>query len=244
MSSLRGTYWFLSNRFDITKADLRFDNVLGVDPVLDIEASTRLTAQERNNYLLAASADAQPQTYEIVVRIQGRSSEPQIAFESIPGDLDQAQILSQLTIGRFRGEGNTLVDFSDPLDNYVTQAINRQLSTELSQVFRGYVQEWSLERESGGLFAGSGGYLVGVRVPITSGLDVRYRQNVSGVGTPTAGQSPGTNPLERDVAAEYRINRFFYVTAGMAERRAAASSTTSASSTMDFNLNLKARWEY
>jgi hypothetical protein len=243
MGSLRGNYWFLSNRFDITKADLTFDNVSGVNPVLDVEASTRLTVAERGDLQLLTSSESRPESYEIVVRIQGRANEPQISFESIPGDLDQAQILSQLTIGRFRGEGNA-VDFRDPLDNYVTQAINRQLSAELSQVFKGYVQEWSLERESGGLFGGSGGYVVGVRVPITPDLDVRYRQNVSGVGTTPSSALPGTNPFERDVAAEYRINRFFYITAELAERRAAVGSTTSASGTTDFNVNLKARWEY
>ena len=92
MSSLRGTYWFLSNRFDVTKADLTFDNVLGVNPILDIEASTRLTVAERDNLNLLTSTDSHPESYEIVVRIQGRSSEPQISFESVPGDLDQAQI--------------------------------------------------------------------------------------------------------------------------------------------------------
>ena len=38
---MRGQYWFLSNRFRILNADLTFDNLQGVDPVLDIAAETR-----------------------------------------------------------------------------------------------------------------------------------------------------------------------------------------------------------
>jgi hypothetical protein len=50
--------------------------------------------------------------------------------------------------------------------------------------------------------------------------------------------------FERDVEAEYRLNRFFYVTTGYTQRRPVPGSTSSATASQDFNVNLKARWEY
>src|SRR5262249_27962213 len=45
MHSLRGTYWFLSNRFKVLNADLTFDNQQGVDPILDVAAEARVPGQ-------------------------------------------------------------------------------------------------------------------------------------------------------------------------------------------------------
>src|SRR5258705_10731180 len=42
LQSLRGTYYFLSNRFNVDNATLNFDNVSGVNPTLDAQATTRI----------------------------------------------------------------------------------------------------------------------------------------------------------------------------------------------------------
>src|SRR5204863_9256659 len=49
MSALRGTYYFLSNRFDLSKADLTFDNLSGVNPTLDVEAVTHIRQPVNSN---------------------------------------------------------------------------------------------------------------------------------------------------------------------------------------------------
>jgi hypothetical protein len=49
--------------------------------------------------------------------------------------------------------------------------------------------------------------------------------------------------LERDLQAEYRINRFFYITTELAQRRPLSVSTLP-TLVPEFNVNLKARWEY
>ena len=41
MHALRGTYYFLSNRFTVRQADLTFDNVSGVNPMMDAVATTQ-----------------------------------------------------------------------------------------------------------------------------------------------------------------------------------------------------------
>ena len=53
-----------------------------------------------------------------------------------------------------------------------------------------------------------------------------------------------TTPLERDVAAELRINRFFYFTSELTQRRTLTSTTGTGTTAPEFNVNLKARWEY
>lgn len=244
MNALRGTYWFLSNRFDVTTADLTFDNVGGVNPVLDVVATTRiLGSAPAYQGPLDNTQTAAEEPHEVTVTIQGRAAEPRISFSSSPSDWDEPTILRQLTLGRF--DPNNPTTLSDPLDNYLTRSLNRQLSAEMARAFRGYLNEWSLEREHGGLLSGEGDVIFGVGTPITRDITLRYRQRVPGLGRTVPARDLTENPLERDVAAEYRINRFFYLTTELTQRRPLPGvSTSSVSGTTDFNVNLKARWEY
>jgi hypothetical protein len=50
--------------------------------------------------------------------------------------------------------------------------------------------------------------------------------------------------FERQVRAEFRLNRFFFVTTDISQRRTTGSTSTSVTSGPDYNVNLKARWEY
>ena len=145
-------------------------------------------------------------------------------------------------MGRFQNVNGNIS--GDPLDSYVTQAINRTLSAEMSRTFNGYINEWVLERERGGLLTGEGDLIVGVGIPVSRNLQVRYRQRVPGMEREYGGTGKPVDPFERDVEAEYRLNRFFYVTTELKQRRILTGSTGSVVGTPDFNVNLKARWEY
>ena len=46
------------------------------------------------------------------------------------------------------------------------------------------------------------------------------------------------------VDAELRINRFFYFTSELTQRRNLTSTTGTGTTAPEFNVNLKARWEY
>ena len=129
------------------------------------------------------------------------------------------------------------------LKGKLTRAINRTLSAEMSRAFRGYVSEWALDRERGGLLNGQGDIIIGVGTQVTPNLLLRYRQRVPGSGRQSPSPQLSTDPFERDIEAEYRLNRFFYVTSELTQRRALAGSAT-APATPAFNVNLKARWEY
>lgn len=241
MHEIRGYYWFLSNRFNVTQADLTFDNAEGgVNPQIDAIATTRL-----------APFDTVTTAHDVTVHITGRSNEPHIEFASDPGDWDEDQVLRELTlVAPVTRNGTVNVGaLGDPVENYLTRAINRTLSAEMSRVFQGYISEWELRRETGGILGGTGDVYVSVGGQLTPQLAWRYRQRVPGLGrenatTTSTSTSITTNPFERDVEAEYRLNRFFYVSSEVAQRRILTSTQSPTSTGMDFNLNLKARWEY
>jgi hypothetical protein len=253
LSAIRGTYDFLSNRFNVVVADLTFDNVGGVNPVLDLEATTRVLPVLRagGSGELQTGTGTEGKVHTITVRITGRAATPTIVFESDPGDWDQPTILSQLTVGRFLAGGTVVSQLSDPLDNYVTRMINAQLSPLLSRTFLRDVGQWRIERQQGGLFGGQGDVFVSVAHQFNPRVQVSYSQRLPGFDRPgvaSLGSASTVNSieqglLERNMAAEYRINRFFYITTELAQRR---TQTAAALPTLvpEFNVNLKARWEY
>ena len=238
IQSLRGTYYFLSNRFAVQSATLTFDNVGGVDPLVEAQATTRLTSSAGSS----SGVSGEPVAHDITVRIQGRSSRPAVALSSEPSDLDEAQILKELTVGRFDPHQTSV----NPADSYLTRALNRQLSSELSKAFRGYLTEWEIARQSGGVL-GQGGVIVGVGSQLNPRLAVRYRQLLPGTGATAAatiGAGTEASLVERDIEAEYRLNRYFYVTTQLTQKRPVAGAASTTPGNQDFNVNLKARWEY
>lgn len=224
MHCLRGSYWFLSNRFRMLNADLTFDNQQGVDPVLDIAAETRL-----------------PSTETITAQLTGRSSKPVISLSSSINS-DQRTILTALTVGTVTDERNRF-DVQSPLDNYVTRQLNAQLSDNLSAAFRGAISEWEVRRDRGGLLTGEGGIVVGVGSQVTNNLAFRYRQRLPVNERPVnTGRLDPTDLFDQNVEAEYRVNRFIFLTSGFSRRRGLPTTTTQTNT--DYNVNLKARWEY
>jgi hypothetical protein len=130
------------------------------------------------------------------------------------------------------------------IDTYLTRQLNRQLSGELQKVFKGYVDQVEIDRE-GGLFAGNGDIYVSVNSPITSNLSVRYKEYLPGTSRTGTELTPSSVDLfDRDIQAEYRLNRFIYLTSGVAQRRSATNSPNSVPSGPEYNVAIRARWEY
>jgi hypothetical protein len=251
MHALRGTYWFLSNKFTVNTVDLTFDNVQGVDPQIDALATTRVVPTQEASSAGSAALDPTTQDltpHDITAHIHGRANQPLIDFSDADAKnpWDQERVLREITYGRFVGPNNR-VTAGDPLDNYMTRAINRSLSADLSQAFGGYINEWSLERDRGGLFSGEGEVVVSATSQITNQLSLGYSQRLPGLSrdvlTPLSPTLPN-DLFERQVRAEFRLNRFFFVTTDISQRRTTGSTSTSVTSGPDYNVNLKARWEY
>jgi len=250
MHCLRGTYWFLSNKFTVNTVDLTFDNVGGVNPQIDALATTEVAPTQENAGATGpvdpASQDLTP--HEITAHIHGRSNQPLIDFSDADpkNPWDQERILREITFGRFVGPGNRMTA-GDPLDNYMTRAINRSLSADLSQAFGGYINQWSLERDRGGLFSGEGEVVMSATSQVTNQLSLGYSQRLPGLSrdvlTPLS-PADTYDLFERQVRAEFRLNRFFFITTDISQRRTNGSTTGVVTTGPDYNVNLKARWEY
>lgn len=229
MHLLRGNYWFLGSRFSMSRADLVFDNQQGVDPLVEIAAETRLP-----------SAPGAP-LETITAQLSGRASKPVILLTS-SANSDQRTILAAITRGAVTDEQDR-VSVSSPLDNYVTRQLNAQLSASLSQFFRGAIDEWELRRDRGGLLTGEGGIVVGVGSQVTNNLAFRYRQRLPMNERPVNfGRIDPTDVFDQNIEAEYRVNRFIYFTSGVSRRHIGQGGPTPINT--DYNVNLKARWEY
>lgn len=239
MTALRGTYYYLSNKFTMERVNLTFDNVLGVNPKLDIIGVTRVR-QRPPETEVSVGGSRDPIEETITVAITGRAAEPIMYFSSDLGS-DQSTILSSLTYSPLRDQSGLNIG-ANFADDWVTRNLNRQLSDEVSRLFQGYLTDVEVSRTSGGFFRGAGDVYVGVGIPVAPRLGLRYRQVVPGFTRP--GGTATTSPFERDVEAEYRINRFFYISSKLTQRRTQTGTTGSSPTAPEFNVNLKARWEY
>jgi len=127
----------------------------------------------------------------------------------------------------------------------VTRKLNEQLDPLLSKAFLGYVNQWTIAREQGGVFYGKGELFVKLSSQVSPQLMVSYSQKLPGL----ARRDPSTystlqGAFERNVEAEYRLNRFFYITTGYTQRRTLGATLNTGQLGAEFDLNLKARWEY
>jgi hypothetical protein len=238
MHLVKGHYFFLSNRFTVTQADLTFDNQRGVDPTLDIIADTRLKPSRSELAQGGTFAAGTPAAENIYAHLTGRSSQPMIELTSSSG-WDQREILGELTYGRFQGEG---VSIADPVQNYLTRQISNQLSRDLSKFFNDAINQWEVERDQGELLSGQGGVVMSVGGDINSRTSWTYRQRLPGLERGITTAATASSLFDRDVEVEYRINRFIYATTELTQRR--LGQLLPGQNNTDFNVNLKARWEY
>lgn len=85
---------------------------------------------------------------------------------------------------------------------------------------------------------------MGVSGDVNARTSWTYRQRVPGLDRGTIPVEIA-NQFERDVEVEYRVNRFIYVTTELTQRRTTLTQTPgTAGGPADFNVSLKARWEY
>jgi hypothetical protein len=241
MHLVKGHYFFLSNRFNVTQADLTFDNQKGVDPLVDVLATTRLKPSRSELAKGGGWGSTPPPVETITAHLTGRSSQPVIDLSSSSG-WDQREILGELTYGRFTAGTDVLSSAADPLQNYLTRQLSNQLSRDLSKFFNDAINQWEVERDQGELLSGQGGVVMSLGGDINSRTSWTYKQRLPGLDRPVTGIAPSTSLFDRDVEVEYRINRFIYATTELTQRRLGLA--TPGQNNTDFNVSLKARWEY
>jgi len=242
MHLVKGHYYFLSNRFDLSQADLTFDNQKGVDPTLDIVADTKLKPSLRELAQGGTWGNTPPAIEDITATITGRSSQPIITLSSASG-WDQREIIGELTLGRF-GDNPLVGGATDFLQNSLTRQLSNQLSQDLARTFNDAINQWEVERDQGELIGGEGAVVMSVGGDINARTSWTVKQRLPGLDRPVSVINPAlANTLfDRDVEVQYRINRFIYATTELTQRR--LGQLLPGQNPTDFNVNLKARWEY
>lgn len=243
MHLVKGYYYdIFGNRYTLSQADLTFDNQKGVDPTMDIVAETRLKPSRRELAQGDTWNGGTPATETITVRLTGRSSQAKPELSSSSG-WDQREILGEISYGRFTTGGNAFSSAADPLQNYLVRQISNQLTKDLSKFFNDAINQWEVERDQGALISGAGSVVMSVGGDLSPRASWTYKQRLPGLDRRvTEVATPSNSLFDRDVAVEYRINRFIYATTEMTQRRTTPGTTVQ--NNTEFNVNLKARWEY
>jgi autotransporter translocation and assembly factor TamB len=229
VKSLRGTYFFLENRFTVENGELIFDEAESLNPKITAGAVTRVTrALGQNQY----------DKEEIHIELTGRIQSPEMHLWSSSG-LAQTDIVSLLTVGRF-GIGDEEYSGADQrilVGVTGTQYLVRQLAREFPEIssLLGDIEVGTTVGEGERIYT-----TVGVSRYFTPDLLLRYSQVVGGSG----GSSVGELNLW-DLSAEYRLGRLFYLTGERIERRVTSSlGTGTPEHEVEYNLDVRARLEY
>jgi translocation-and-assembly-module (TAM) inner membrane subunit TamB-like protein len=225
VEALRGSYYFLENKFQVDSGMLVFDSVEPMNP--NVIASAH--ADVRN-----ADPNAKSETIRVTIDLSGRIQTPEIAMSDDQGH-SKSDIVKLLTLGRYGGLNNGQIAGA-----YGGTYLLRQLSTEFPELkpFVGDV-EFGTQVVRG---SGTSSEIVptaGFRRDFSSVFSLNYSQIL---GMPTQNYY---DLQVRDFGAEYKINRIFYLTGEILERRPGSTGTTTNSqSQYEYNLDLRARHEY
>jgi autotransporter translocation and assembly factor TamB len=232
--SLRGTYFFLENKFTVESGELIFDEAESMNPKIDASAITRVTR---------AMGQKQYEKEEIHIELTGRIQQPEMSLWSSSG-LAQTDIVSLLTVGRFGiGEGEyTSGDQRLLVGVTGTQYLVRQLARQFPEISP-LLADIEVGTTVGKGSTGERIYTtLGVSRYFTPDLLLRYSQVVGGSGR----DGTAIDELNLwDVSAEYRIGRLFFLTGEVIERRVTSSlGSGTPEHEVQYNLDVRARLEY
>jgi hypothetical protein len=226
VEAIRGTYQFLSNKFQVDSGTLVFDSVEPLNPTVSASAHADLTSTN-------------PPT-RVTITLSDRIQTPLITMTDDQGR-SQSDIATMLALGY-----NPKEQQANSKDAGVTatalgsQYLLRQFSQQFPEItpILGDVTYGTQIVETG-----DGGRkqvvpTIGIRRDFSPALSLNYSQIV---GAPT---TSSINLQVRDFGAEYRINRIFYLTGEILERRPGTSASSAAQSQFEYNLDLRARHEY
>jgi hypothetical protein len=232
LKSVRGTYFFLENKFTVDNGELIFDQAESMNPKINASAVTRVTR---------AMGQSQYEKEEVHIELTGRIQKPAMRLWSSSG-LAQTDIVALLTVGRFgigaddytSGDQRLLVGVTG------TQYLVRQLAREVPELSV-LLADIDVGTTVGGGSSGERIYTtVGLSRYFTPDLLLRYSQVVGGSGGTTADE---LNLWE--VSAEYRIGRLFYLTGERVDRRVTSSlGSGTPEHEVQYNLDVRARLEY
>lgn len=237
IESVRGDYYFLENKFRVDEGVLSFDEVEPLNPRVQARAQTGVN-------LAGAGGALQRETVDIT--LAERLRKPEVTLTSSSG-MSETEIIQLLTYGRFgldSGNGDPLARPDQRLlvgtmgGQYLVRQLARQFPEAASVLDEVEVGTALVEDEAGGHLVPR----VGVSRYLTGDLRLRYSQLLGEAGT---GATSGYSVDFRDVGAEYRVSRTFFLTGQVVERRKGSALTPGASqSELQYNVDLSARHQW
>jgi len=237
IESVRGDYYFLENKFRVDEGVLSFDEVEPLNPRVQARAQTGVN-------LAGAGGALQRETVDIT--LAERLRKPEVTLTSSSG-MSETEIIQLLTYGRFgldRGNGDPLARPDQRLlvgtmgGQYLVRQLARQFPEAASVLDEVEVGTALVEDEAGGHLVPR----VGVSRYLTGDLRLRYSQLLGEAGT---GATSGYSVDFRDVGAEYRVSRIFFLTGQVVERRKGSALTPGASqSELQYNVDVSARHQW
>ncbi len=169
---LEGDIYFNSRKYKLERGDVLFSNPVHIEPVLDLQATTRV-------------AD-----YDITLNLNGSLDKPnglQLNYRSEPPLADE-DIIALLALGRTREESQALSGssttsaFSSEASNLIlSEAINATVSNRVQKLFgvsRIKVDPQGLATSTTSTSAGRGAQLT-IEQQVASNLTLTYSQNVA-----------------------------------------------------------------
>jgi translocation and assembly module TamB len=230
VESLRGTYYFLENKFAVDTGNLQFDQIEPLNPKVDATAHSDVPSGTTSE--------------TVTITLSGRVRNPTVQLVSSPHALTEQEIVQLMTVGRFGfglAAGQRYAPGGEAIVAGATggQYLLRQMAQQFPEIspILGDLEVGTQVVEVDG--RGKPVPQIGINRYFTPEFRVRYSQVL---GSPSSG-AIGLNV--RDLGAEYRISRIFFLTGEILERRTGSSSTPTVSqSELEYNLDLRARYEY
>jgi hypothetical protein len=234
VEALRGSYYFLETKFQIDSGQLVFDSVEPMNPNVIASAHADVRSSSQTSTTGAPTQDTG--TTRVTIALSGRIQTPEVAMSDDKGD-SKSDIVRLMTGGQIAGLTGGQIAGA-----YGGNYLLRQLSTEVPELrpFVGDVQFGTQVVPGSSTTRAEVLPTVGARRDFSQVFSLNYSQII---GTPTQ------NAYEvqvRDFGAEYKINKIFYLTGEILERRPGVYGTTNTStqSQFEYNLDLRARHEY
>jgi hypothetical protein len=234
VEALRGSYYFLETKFQIDSGQLVFDSVEPMNPNVIASAHADVRATSQNNRTGTPVQNAS--TTRVTIALSGRIQTPEVAMSDDRGD-SKSEIVTLMTQGQLAGLNGGQIAGA-----YGGNYLLRQLSTEVPELrpLVGDVQfgtQVVQQYENGTVARSQVLPTIGARRDLSSVFSLNYSQIL---GTPMPSQY---DVQVRDFGAEYKINRIFYLTGEILERRPGTANTVT-NSQYEYNLDLRARHEY
>ena len=221
-----GQFYFLTRKFSNLTGDVKFNNPARMDPMIAIDASTRVRRPGAQG----------GEDHDVNLGITGRASQLQIVPWDTDGT-DRSVLWRELSVGQFASSKGLSDSRNDPLagvtfgslpiQGYVFRGVERLVESsgwlDTVDINAGTNTGTEQKTVAGPIDLGS----VGAGKYVTRDLFLKYSQDFTGKS-------------EQQITAEYRMTRHLLLRGSQIQKKPASSGLTE----QQYNIDLKIRVEY